>query len=47
MGPHPFKIYIIGFLLALGEPAEAQKNIIISDSLAANADKLKVNLGHL
>jgi hypothetical protein len=47
MSPHLFKIYIIGFLLALGGPAEAQKNIIISDSLAANADKLKVNLGSL
>jgi len=43
----PFKIYLLGFFLALFNLATAQKTIIISDSLTVHAEKLEVNMGGL
>lgn len=45
MPTYRFKIYILSILLALSEFSTAQKNIIISDSLNTNADKLNVKMG--
>lgn len=47
MKAYLFKIYFLGILLVLAASTQAQKNIIISDSLAANAEKLNVNMGSL
>jgi len=38
-------VYTFCALLLLGSTVEAQKNIVISDSLSANAEMLKVKLG--
>ena len=45
MPAYLFKTYILGFLLILAGFTGAQKNILISDSLAANSEKLNVKMG--
>lgn len=40
-----FRIYILCLLLLIAKITEAQKDIIISDSLAANSEKLNVKMG--
>jgi hypothetical protein len=45
MPAYRFKICLLSFLLAIAEFSNAQKNIVISDSLNANADKLNVKMG--
>jgi hypothetical protein len=42
---YQFKIYIFSYLLALAQFTQAQKNIVISDTLNASADKLNVKVG--
>jgi hypothetical protein len=39
------RTYILLFVLAIANTIQAQKDIIISDSLAANSEKLKVKMG--
>ena len=39
------RIYTIGLILVFAGSAKAQKNILISDSLAAHAEMLKVKMG--
>ncbi len=45
MSLYLLKKYILGALLILSNTSIAQKNIIISDSLAANSEKLNVKMG--
>jgi len=45
MCTHLFKICILGFLLLLSDFTDAQKNIVINQSLAANSDILNVKMG--
>ena len=40
-----FRISIIGFLLITTQNAKSQKDIVISDSLIANSEKLNVKMG--
>ena len=39
------RIYILLFMLTIANITQAQKEIVISDSLAANGEKLKVKMG--
>ncbi len=39
------RTYIFLFMLATAGITQAQKDIVISDSLAANSEKLKVKMG--
>jgi hypothetical protein len=41
------KIYILGFIVAFIWPAQAQKTIVISDSLTAHAEKFTIKMGSL
>lgn len=45
MRTYLFRIYILCHLLLITKITEAQKDIIISDSLAANCEKLNVKMG--
>jgi hypothetical protein len=45
MPANPFTRYVLALLLGVTGPANAQKTIIISDSLAAHTEKLAVKMG--
>jgi len=45
MSLYLLKIYVLGALSTIGNIVLAQKNIIISDSLTANSEKLNVKMG--
>ena len=45
MYTHLFRIHLLCFLVVLVKTTEAQKDIILSDSLAGNAKKMNVKMG--
>ena len=45
MSTHLLRTCVLLFMLTIANISQAQKDIIISDSLAANSEKLKVKMG--